>query len=143
MEKLTRRAARENAFVAAFAASFDGAMPQEVIDTHNELGENVVDAFGQRLINDYYDHSAEINDMIRDHLKNWTIDRLPRVSLTVLRLSLSEMFYGDEKLPSVTINEAVELVKKFGGDDDYQFVNGVLGTIAREHNLVDSAPKQE
>lgn len=143
MEKLSRRAARENAFVTAFAASFDGAMPQDVIELNKELGEHVVDAFGQRLINDYYDHSAEINDMIRDHLKGWTIDRLPRVSLVVLRLALSEMFYGEEKLTSVAINEAVELIKKFGGDDDYQFVNGVLGAIARENSLSDATPKQE
>ena len=107
MEKLTRRTARENAFLAAFASTFDNAMPEDVIALNNELGENRVDEFGRKLINDYYEHSAEINDMIRDHLKGWTIDRIPRVSLTVLRLALSEILYGDEKLPSVTINEAV------------------------------------
>lgn len=137
MEKLTRRTARENAFLAAFASTFDNAMPDDVIALNNELGENRVDAFGRKLIDDYYEHSAEINDMIRDHLKGWTIDRIPRVSLTVLRLALSEILYGDEKLPSVTINEAVELTKKFGGDEDYQFVNGLLGSVVRELGLAD------
>ena len=137
MEKLTRRTARENAFLAAFASTFDNAMPEDVIALNNELGENRVDEFGRKLINDYYEHSAEINDMIRDHLKGWTIDRIPRVSLTVLRLALSEILYGDEKLPSVTINEAVELTKKFGGNEDYQFVNGLLGSVVRELGLAD------
>lgn len=137
MEKLTRRTARENAFLAAFASTFDNAMPEDVIALNNELGENRVDAFGRKLIDDYYEHSAEINDMIRDHLKGWTIDRIPRVSLTVLRLALSEILYGEEKLPSVTINEAVELTKKFGGDEDYQFVNGLLGSVVRELGLAD------
>ncbi|MDM8200373.1 MULTISPECIES: transcription antitermination factor NusB [Allofournierella] len=143
MEKLTRRTARENAFLAAFASTFDNAMPEDVIALNNELGENRVDEFGRKLIDDYYEHSAEINDMIRDHLKGWTIDRIPRVSLTVLRLALSEILYGDEKLPSVTINEAVELTKKFGGNEDYQFVNGLLGSVVRELGLADQDSASE
>lgn len=143
MEKLTRRTARKNAFLAAFASTFDNAMPEDVIALNNELGENRVDEFGRKLINDYYEHSAEINDMIRDHLKGWTIDRIPRVSLTVLRLALSEILYGDEKLPSVTINEAVELTKKFGGNEDYQFVNGLLGSVVRELGLADQDSASE
>lgn len=143
MEKLTRRTARENAFLAAFASTFDNAMPEDVIALNNELGENRVDEFGRKLINDYYEHSAEINDMIRYHLKGWTIDRIPRVSLTVLRLALSEILYGDEKLPSVTINEAVELTKKFGGNEDYQFVNGLLGSVVRELGLADQDSASE
>lgn len=143
MEKMTRRTARENAFLAAFASTFDNAMPEDVIALNNELGENRVDEFGRKLIDDYYEHSAEINDMIRDHLKGWTIDRIPRVSLTVLRLALSEILYGDEKLPSVTINEAVELTKKFGGNEDYQFVNGLLGSVVRELGLADQDSASE
>lgn len=143
MEKLTRRTARENAFLAAFASTFDNAMPEDVIALNNELGENRLDEFGRKLIDDYYEHSAEINDMIRDHLKGWTIDRIPRVSLTVLRLALSEILYGEEKLPSVTINEAVELTKKFGGNEDYQFVNGLLGSVVRELGLADQDSASE
>lgn len=143
MEKLTRRTARENAFLAAFASTFDNAMPEDVIALNNELGENRVDEFGRKLIDDYYEHSAEINDIIRDHLKGWTIDRIPRVSLTVLRLALSEILYGEEKLPSVTINEAVELTKKFGGNEDYQFVNGLLGSVVRELGLADQDSASE
>ena len=57
---------------------------------------------------------------------------MPRVSLVALRLALAEMLYGEEQKPGVAINEAVELVKKYGADDDYQFVNGLLGAVARE-----------
>ena len=91
--------------------------------------------FGQRLLRAYYEHSAEVDDLISAHLRNWTMERLPRVSLTVLRLGLAEMLYGDEKKPGVVINEAVELTKKYGADEDYQFVNGLLGTVAREQGL--------
>lgn len=135
MEKLSRRAARENAFLAAFASTFDNAVPEDVIALQKEQGEHPVDGFGQALIRGYYSHSAEIDELIRGHLKGWTLERIPRVSLTVLRLTLSEILYGQEQLPSVAINEAVELTKKFGGEGDHQFVNGLLGSVVRELGL--------
>ena len=66
---------------------------------------------------------------------NWTMERLPRVSLTILRLAVAEMLFGGENKPGVAINEAVELTKKYGADEDYQFVNGLLGAVARDHGL--------
>ena len=122
---LPRREARENAFLLAFSQTFGDVPLQEALDTNNECGEErPVDVFGQRLLSAYYSHSAEVDDLIRDHLRNWTMERLPRVSLTVLRLALAEMLY-----------EAVELTKKYGADEDYQFVNGLLGAVAREQGL--------
>ena len=138
---LPRREARENAFLLAFSQTFGDVPLQEALDTNNECGEErPVDVFGQRLLSAYYSHSAEVDDLIRDHLRNWTMERLPRVSLTVLRLALAEMLYGDERKPGVVINEAVELTKKYGADEDYQFVNGLLGAVAREQGL-DTEPE--
>ena len=137
MEKLSRRTARENAFLAAFAASFDCADPSEVRELQIEEGEHPLDAFAQSLLDSYYENSAYINELIANHLKGWTLERIPRVSLTIMRLALSEILYGNEKLPGVAINEAVEITKKFGGDNDYQFVNGLLGNVVRELNLAD------
>ena len=97
-QNLTRREARENAFLAAFSATFHPDDPQPVLLNQPE---------------------------------GWTIARVPRVSLVALRVALAEMMYGEEKKTSVAINEAVELVKKYGSDKDYQFVNGLLGTVAR------------
>ena len=108
---------------------------QDVIELLGEQGEYPVDGFGRALILGYYDHSAEIDALIRDHLKGWTLERIPRVSLAVLRLALSEILYGEEKLPGVAINEAVELTKKYGGEGDHQFVNGLLGSVVRELGL--------
>ena len=126
---LPRREARENAFLLAFSQTFGDVPLQEALDTNNECGEErPVDVFGQRLLSAYYSHSAEVDDLIRDHLRNC-------VSLTVLRLALAEMLYGDERKPGVVINEAVELTKKYGADEDYQFVNGLLGAVAREQGL--------
>lgn len=131
-EKLSRRQGRERAFLLAFSATFDDTDIPGLIAQSRELEENALDAFGERLILGYYDHRDEIDAQIAKRLRGWTMSRISRVSLCALRLAISEMLYGDEKLPSVAINEAVELTKKYGGEDDYQFVNGVLGAVSRE-----------
>ena len=137
---LPRREARENAFLLAFSLTFGDVPLAEALTNHAENDEeHPVDGFSKLLLNAYYDHSAEVDDEIRAHLRNWTMERLPRVSLTVLRLAIAEMLFGSENKPGVAINEAVELTKKYGADEDYQFVNGLLGAVARDHGLNEEA----
>ncbi|MCI2046678.1 MAG: transcription antitermination factor NusB [Faecalibacterium sp.] len=145
MEKnLPRRAARENAFLVLFAATFDDQPLEELLAQNQEDGEHVVDAFGEQLLRMYYNHSAEVNDLISARLRNWTMKRLPRVTLSVLRLGVAELVYSPDKKPGVAINEAVELSKKYGADEDYQFVNGLLGSVARDLHIegADEAPQE-
>ena len=126
---LPRREARENAFLLAFSQTFGDVPLAEALTNHAENDEeHPVDGFSKLLLNAYYDHSAEVDDEIRAHLRNWTMERLPRVSLI-----------GGENKPGVAINEAVELTKKYGADEDYQFVNGLLGAVARDHGLNEEA----
>ena len=127
-KKLTRRESREAAFLTAFAATFEPETPS--LPSDSEQAEK--DVFARRLLAAMNDHAEELDSIIEDHLKGWTLNRVPRVSLVALRLALAEMLYGEEQKPGVAINEAVELVKKYGADNDYQFVNGLLGTVARE-----------
>ena len=74
---------------------------------------------------------AEIDQLISSNLIGWTINRLSRVVLSILRLAVYEIKISNEIPTSVAINEAVELAKKFGADDDSSYINGVLGTIAK------------
>ena len=55
-----------------------------------------MDTFSRLLLNAYYDHSAEVDDEIRAHLRNWTMERLPRVSLTILRLAVADAVWRRE-----------------------------------------------
>ena len=126
-KKLTRRESREMAFLTAFAATFEPEEPTVPAEDHA-----TPDAFANQLLAAMNDHAAELDEIITAHLEGWTLPRVPRVSLVALRLALAEMLYGEEQKPGVAINEAVELVKKYGADDDYQFVNGLLGSVARE-----------
>ena len=114
--------------MTAFAATFEPEVPS--VPAQEEQPE--IDAFGRQLLTAAQDHAQELDAIITDHLKGWTLSRVPRVSLVALRLALAEMLYGNERKTGVAINEAVELVKKYGSDNDYQFVNGLLGAVARE-----------
>lgn len=127
-KKLTRRESREAAFLTAFAATFEPEAPA----LPSEAEQPQADAFTHQLLAAMNEHAAELDAVIESHLKGWTLNRVSRVSLVALRLALAEMLYGEEQKPGVAINEAVELVKKYGADTDYQFVNGLLGTVARE-----------
>ena len=106
-KKPTRRESREAAFLTAFAATFEPEMPTLPAE---EL-EGQPDAFAAELLAAMNAHSDELDSIITDHLKGWTLSRVPRVSLVALRLALAEMLYGKEQKPGVAINEAVELVK--------------------------------
>lgn len=131
---ITRRTARENAFIAAFEVEFRPDELSEIIAYSRECGEYAVDAYGEALLCNMTAHLPEIDAMIEARLKDWTLARLPKVNLTVLRMAVAEMRFGNEgqDMDSVVINEAVELAKKYGGDNDYQFINGVLGALARD-----------
>ena len=98
-----------------------------------EYEEYRPDEFAISLINNYYNNAEEVNEIIQSKLKNWSQSRISRVASAVLRLSVAEMLFSGEKdMDSVIINEAVEICKKFAGDNDYQFVNGVLGAISKD-----------
>ena len=108
-KKLTRRESRETAFLTAFAATFEPEEPTLPAEEHP-----APDAFANQLLAAMNDHAAELDEIITAHLKGWTLPRVPRVSLVALRLALAEMLYGEEQKAGVAINEAVELVKKYG-----------------------------
>lgn len=133
---MTRRKARENAFIAVFEAGFSSNDIQEILALTQEVPEYeeyMLDDFAMSLINNYYSNAEKVNDIIQSKLKNWSQSRISRVASAVLRLSVAEMLFSDEKdMDSIIINEAVEMCKKFAGDNDYQFVNGVLGAIAKD-----------
>jgi N utilization substance protein B len=132
---MERRKARENAFIAVFEASFSRNYIEDILATTQEMPEYqeyMLDDFALKLVNNYYEHADEVNEMVQSKLVKWDAKRIPRVCNAVLCLSAAEMMYMNEASDSTIINEAVELCKKYAGDNDYQFVNGVLGAVSRE-----------
>lgn len=74
-------------------------------------------------------HVEEIDRLINEHTTGWRTGRMNKADLSILRLAVYEMRWDDDVPVSVAINEAVELAKRFGGDDSPSFINGVLAKI--------------
>jgi N utilization substance protein B len=82
----------------------------------------------------------EIDRRIGQVSEHWVVSRMPLVDRNILRLAVFELLYMDEVPASVTINEAVELGKLYGGEDSSKFINGVLGRIADQQAVADDSP---
>ena len=81
--------------------------------------------------NDIMNSLSEIDKLIEENAKGWTIERLGKVELTILRLAVYEIKFDEDIPVSVAINEAVELSKRFGRDESYSFINGILASVAK------------
>lgn len=92
------------------------------------------------LVRGVEEHQDDIDECLEKTSENWALSRMPIVDRSILRLAVFEMFHRDDVPVSVSINEAVELAKDFGGEEDSpRFVNGVLGRIARSMPSADAA----
>ena len=129
---MSRRKSREQAFALLFEKSFNDATIMDLAENAQDAREMVVEPFALLLATGAEEKLAEIDARIDAFSHKWSRDRISRVALAVLRLAIYEMEYEDETPVSVAINEAVELAKRYGGDEDSSFVNGVLGGISRE-----------
>ncbi len=112
--------------MADVAASFRETAPRDRTDTR--LEEAAI-----RLAEMAVEHLGEVDEMIQGAAEKWPLERLAAVDRNIMRLAVTEMLYGHDVPPSVAINEAVELAKKYGTEDSGRFVNGVLGAVARTH----------
>ncbi len=82
-------------------------------------------------INSIKDNLEDIDSHIKKNLESWSIHRLAKVDLAVLRISIYEILYRDDIPTEVSINEAIEIVKKYSNNDSFKFVNGVLGGFVK------------
>lgn len=105
--------------------------PATIIDEGKLASETqLLSDYARRLIDGATEHKDAIDAQIVEASENWALDRMPIVDRSLLRMAAYEMQYVDEVPISVSINEAVNLAKEFGGDDSPRFINGILGRIA-------------
>lgn len=129
---MVRRLAREQAFILLFEKCFHEDLSfDEIIENAQMADDFEHDEFCDRLANGVYANLVEIDKLITENLTAWKINRIPKVTLCLLRLAVYEMKFEMEIPVSVSINESVELAKKFATTDDASYINGVLGSIAR------------
>lgn len=129
---MTRRESRQEAVALLFERSFDyDRTPEEIIDSAMEDREEKVSEFAKELFLRADENLGDINEKIERCADNWRIDRIDRVTLTVLRLAACEIDYFPEIPIEITVNEALELARWFGEEDSVGFINGVLGKYAK------------
>ena len=87
-------------------------------------------AFASELVNGVIAHLSDIDGRIADQSKHWSMARMARVDLNILRLAVFELLYRPDIPKNVTMNEAIEVAKRFGAEDSASFVNGILDEIA-------------
>lgn len=132
---MNRRELREHIFKLLFRVEFNSG---EEMQSQCEMFFDDVDTefsaedmeYIQNKFNNIYSKLAEIDKQIDDKAKGWTVDRMGKVDLTIIRLGVYEILFDDDVPASVAINEAVELAKKFGQDKSNGFVNAILAKFA-------------
>lgn len=136
-KKQTRSEARAAAFTQIFQLNQQGdnkgEMMEHLLNAIPECEDNL--GYIQSVINGVDEKQSELDELISQHLKKgWTLRRISKVALSILRLAVYEMKYVDDVPQKVAINEAVNLAKEYGGEEDAKFINGILGAIAKDMN---------
>lgn len=128
-----RRELRENQFMLLFRNEFhdDIEMKEQIrlfFDQTEFDNEKDIEYIKNR-VSIIIELQKEIDQKIEEVIKGWDINRLAKVDLTIIRLAFYEMEYDDEIPKSVAINEAIEIAKKYAGEDSPAFINGVLAKL--------------
>ncbi len=126
---MTRRQQREQAFILIFESLFDDDSIDEMIQKYEKSQGKKLKAFAKNIYEGTQRNKEQINKKIRENLKDWDENRISKASLAILQLAVYEILHNDDIPRSVSISEAVELAKKYGKDDDFSFVNGLLSNI--------------
>lgn len=133
MAALTTSEEREQAFILLFEKSFNEEIePEKIIELAVESEAIVIGNYSVKLFVETCNKLPVIDDFIVKYSRGWSLSRISKVALAVLRLAICEMRYFDKVPVGVSINDAVNICKKYASDDEYTFVNGVLGSFAKE-----------
>ncbi|MBE6351872.1 MAG: transcription antitermination factor NusB [Treponema sp.] len=137
---MSRRKSRIIAFQALYSWNVSRVPTEELLTfswlkkdsefTPNELEEQTFASF---IISGTIDHLDEIDNLISSHLSSsWTMERINKVSLAILRTSTYEIKFQAGSNPKIVIDEAVNIAKEYGSDDSYKFINAILDKIEKD-----------
>ena len=135
---MNRSAIREATFKYIYSNEIQKDVEENQIDIYMEANnitdENFKD-YITKSIEGINKNLPEITELIKNNLKqNWSIDRISKIDISILKLAIYEMVYTDTPY-KVAINEAIELAKKYGDDSSKSFINGILASVVKEKNL--------
>ena len=132
---MSRSSAREYALMVVYSNDVNPESSEIIPDTEEALSEKDR-LFANLLVSSVSENLTTIDKNIAKYLKNWSINQLNIVDKSILRLAIAEFTYSeDSSEKKIIINEAVELAKKYGGENSYRFINGILNAALRESDV--------
>lgn len=130
---MNRREAREQLFTLLFETQFVGGEDYDTVYRDELILRGLEDdAYVRRVFYGIGEHLPELDGMIAKYSSGWKSDRMSRVLRAIMRLAIYEMKYESDIPTKVSLNEAVELAKKYDTEKSAGFVNGILNSVARE-----------
>lgn len=135
---MTRKKAREAAFCLLFESEYhNDSTPEQIYEQALESRDIEIekDEYIERIFFGLTHHLSEVDQLIADSSVGWKNDRISKVTMAILRLAVYEMTHLDDIPVSISINEAVDLGKKYDYEGSAAFINGVLGSIEKKQGL--------
>ena len=131
---MTRRDERRIAIDVLYQADLTDASSSTVLADWRDAGQDVP-AFTAALVEGVTEKLPDIDLLLETHAEGWTVQRMAAVDRSILRVAVYELLWSDDVPASVAISEAVEAAGELSADDAKRFVNGILGTIARDEGV--------
>lgn len=136
----SRRKGRILAFQTIFSWEMTNASREDLLDflwldeeKRTRLDEDTL-AFARLIVAGTMENITKVDDTIRRQLEHWDFERIAKVDLAVLRISVYALLFQSDIPASVTIDEAIDIAKEFSSDDSYRFINGILDGVRKNQN---------
>ena len=124
-----RSKARKRALDVLYEAEIRGEPLLDLLAVRTDDASPPVSAYAAEIVRGVHEHQAQIDELLAEHAKGWTLDRMPAVDRNILRIGAYELLWGSEVPDSVAISEAVVLAGDLSTDDSPAFVNGLLARL--------------
>jgi len=118
-----------------FAHEFRGGDAHTILEynfKHRATDDKVDNPYTQLLLTGVLNHHQEIKNMIQEHAREWPFEKIAPVDRAILEIGVYELAFAKNVPPLVAVNEAIEIAKKFGGENSAKFINGVLSSIMQQ-----------
>ena len=128
-----RRKARECALQILFQIEFNPADPKDLLKVYwqHQKATREVREYGTWIVETMLAHGREVDEAIQAASKNWRLARMAVVDRNILRIAVCELLYERTLVPAIVMDEAIEIAKRYSGEESAVFVNGVLDAVVR------------
>ena len=133
---MNRRKSREQALCLLFENTFGLQNTDEIILNEKDIREEDISEFSEQIFKEVLENLEKIDRYIEKNLNGWTKERISKTSISILRMAIFEILFCDDIPNSVSINEAVELAKKYSTKKEASYINGLLGSVNKDLNLI-------